>query len=122
MAESSYTNAEFLGLAGKADARFRGMPVAGAGQKISLSGSATANGVDLPIDGHVMLTATKECWIRFSSDGTTAAVADVDMYLVANTPYLLRTGAQADGTPNRRISALQAGSGGFLYIMPMVAE
>lgn len=120
MAESSYTNAEFLGLAGKADARFRGKPVTAAGQKVAFT-TATANLVDLPLAAHVMLVTTAACFIRLSPTGT-AAVADVDMYLIPNIPYLISLGKDADGVPNRRISAVQVAGGGNLFIMPMAAD
>lgn len=121
MADSSYSNSDLLGLAGKADARFRGIPMFGSGESIILSASPTANTKDLPIDCHVMLLATKECWVRFSPDGTDPALQDADMYLVANVPYLLRLG-KTGSNYNRRINALQSGSGGFLRIIPMTAE
>jgi hypothetical protein len=120
MADNCYTNGELLGLAGKANARLHGVPTPGASQKISFTAVAASNTAMLPIDAHVIVTATTACFIRLSSDGT-AAVTDVDMYLAANVPYLIRLSSFAN-VPNRYISAVRATSDGILYITPMVAE
>lgn len=122
MAENSYTNGEMVGLAGKSDARLHGMPVAGLGQRITVSAVSSANSVDLPLDSHVMLTATTACFIRLGIDGTVTAVADVDMYLVPNIPYLIRMAKDSTNVPLRRIAAVRSTADGFLYIMPMVAD
>lgn len=122
MADNQFSNAEFLGLAGRADARFRGLPTAGAGQRVNYSAAASPNAADLPVDASVMLTATTACFVRFSPTGSDAAVADVDMYLVANVPYLLRLGKNAAKVDNRRISVIRATADGSLFIMPMLAE
>lgn len=120
MSDNNYTNGEMLGLAGKANARFHGVPTPGASQKVSFTAAAASNATMLPVDAHIMLTSTTACFIRLSSDGA-AAVVDVDMYLAAGMPYLIRL-SSFSGVPNRYISAVRATSDGVLYITPMMAE
>jgi hypothetical protein len=121
MSDNSYSNGEFLGLAGRASARFHGVPTPGATQRVDYTATAASNTVDLPVDANVMVTATTACFIRLSADGLDAAVADVDMYLVPNLPYMVRL-SSFSGVPNRRVSAVHATADGTLYIVPMLAE
>ena len=121
MSDNNYSNGELLGLAGKADARFRGCPQQGLGQKVTFTAAAATHTNALPIDASVMVTATQACFIRLSPTGT-AAVADIDMYIAANIPYMVRMGKDATKADNFFISAIRATADGALYIMPMSAE
>jgi hypothetical protein len=123
MADTSYTNGELLGLAGKALARHNGAPLAGQGQKISFTNTAAANSAALPVDSNVMLVATQDCFIRLSKDGQDAALADgTDMYIIAGHQYMIRMIKDANGVPCQYISAVRVTTSGSLYLMPMTAE
>jgi hypothetical protein len=115
VSDTNYSNGELLGLAGKAVARLHGVPTAGVSQKVNFTATAATSGL-LPSDISVILTATQPCFVRFSPDAS-SVVVDVDMYLAANMPYLLRLGIN-----NRYISVVRSTTDGVLYITPMSAE
>jgi hypothetical protein len=112
---SNYSNSEYIGLAGHAVAKLHGSPTPAATQKVTFTATAASSGV-LPSGAYVMLTATQPCFIRFSPNAN-SAVVDIDMYLVANVPYLLSLGYN-----NQYVSVVQSTTGGALYITPMAAD
>jgi len=112
---NNYSNSEFLGFAGQAISKLHGYPEAASTQKVNFTATAASSGV-LPSGAYVMLTATQPCFVRFSPDAN-SAVVDIDMYLVANVPYLLNLGCS-----NQYVSVVQATAGGILYITPMAVD
>ena len=121
MAENSYTSGEMIGLGGTAEARRAGMPSFGNGQKITVTATTATNSVALG-QGHVMIHATNPCFIRLAVNGSGTAVVDTDMYIAANTPYMIKIGKTAANVAYTHICAIRVSADGVLYIMPMLAD
>ncbi len=120
MAESNLSLQEWGGSGHQTIAKSNGSPYPGKTQKVTYSGIAARNSVNLVTNSYVRIVSTTDCFVR-QGTSTVTAVADVDMFLPASTPYVVRMGQAEDGTKFTRISAVQFSSGGSLFITPMEA-
>jgi hypothetical protein len=87
-----------------------GRPLSGKSVTVAYTGTAGTTSA-LPADtGTVRIVSTTDCFIEIGLNPT--AVANTGLYLVANTPEYF------EAQPNSKVSAIQASSGGSIYVTP----
>lgn len=89
-----------------------GSPMGGSSVTVAYTGVAGTT-VALDKDANCLrVISTTDCFIRISTAGT-AAAANVDVYLPANTPEYF------DCPTLAKVSAIQVSAGGSIYVTPM---
>jgi len=89
-----------------------GQPLTGLSQAVSFSGTAGTSTAFPQNVGVVRLLTTSDCFITITVIGT-AAVANTELYLPAGMAEYFKV------PPNAKVSAIQVGTAGTLYITPM---
>ncbi len=118
MAESNLSLQEWFGYGGKALARANGTPVPGKTQKVAYTVASAATTIPLTVDSHVYVVSTTDCFVRQGGVGVTA-VADVDIFLPAKIPFVMKMGQAEDGTKFTLIAAVRSTVDGSLYVTPL---
>ena len=117
----NYTNAEFAGLGGRANARYMGMPVPGGGQALSTS-VASATSTALTPGTHYMLVAeTVGAFVRLGTTTPVTAALDVDLFIPPNVPMMIYIGTDTSNVDYKYLGAILRAGTGRLYITPMRA-
>jgi len=83
----------------------------GNGIKVTVGAASAASAAMPATTRAVRVVATVDCWVNISADPT--AAADTSFYLPAGAVEYFAA------VPGDKVAALQASSGGFLYLRPV---